>query len=297
MATIESSVAADAPEAERGNSARAAFVGRSDNSARSAPDVHRPVADSPAPQPARQYSVSLVVPAKNEARNLHTVLEHIPECVDEVILVDGRSSDVTSLMARTCRPDIKILTDPQPGKGHALRTGFAAATCDFIVAMDADGSMMPSEIPQFVYFLENGFDFVKGSRFVAGGGSLDITPLRRLGNRALLAVANTLYETQMTDLCYGFFAFRRQYLPFLELQSVGFEIETELTVRAHLAGLRIAEIPSLEMPRRTGRSGLRSFRDGQAVLRTLVRERKRTAGHDVRDEAATGEALLQATSG
>ena len=222
---------------------------------------------------AERSTVSLVIPARNEARNLATVLGDIPSCVDEVILVDGRSSDVTPLMARSCRPDIRILTDAHPGKGNALRAGFEAATGDLIVAMDADGSMLAREIPQFVHFLENGYDFVKGSRFVGGGGSLDITRLRRLGHRALVRVANVLYQAQLTDLCYGFFAFRRQYLAHLDLRSPGFEIETEITVRALVSGLRIAEIPSLEMPRRSGRSNLRAFRDGQRVLHTLLQER------------------------
>jgi cellulose synthase/poly-beta-1,6-N-acetylglucosamine synthase-like glycosyltransferase len=227
------------------------------------------------PPPFRGSSVSLVIPAKNEARNLASVLEQLPPMVDEVILVDGRSSDVTAAMALSCRPDIRILTDPEPGKGHALRTGFAAARGELIVAMDADGSMSPQELPRLVYFLEHGYDFVKGSRFVAGGGSLDLTRIRRLGNRGLLLVANTLYGSQLTDLCYGFFGFRRRYLEHLDLHSAGFEIETELTVRAVQAGLRIAEIPSLELPRRSGRSNLHAFRDGVEVLRTLWRERER----------------------
>ncbi len=220
-------------------------------------------------------TVSLVIPAKNEARNLAAVLSAVPGWIDEVILVDGQSSDVTQEMARSCRPDIVVLSEPEPGKGNALRAGFAAASGDVIVAMDADGSMSPAEIPQLLYFLEHGYDYVKGSRFVGGGGSLDITPLRKFGNRVLLAVANVLYGTRLTDLCYGFFAFRRRYLDHLDLRSAGFEIETEVTVRAVLAGLRIAEVPSLELPRRAGQSSLRSFRDGQRVLRTLLHERRR----------------------
>jgi glycosyltransferase involved in cell wall biosynthesis len=188
-------------------------------------------------------------------------------------LVDGRSTDVTQLMALSCRPDIRIVSELEAGKGNALRVGFAAATGDIIVAMDADGSMTADEIPQFLFFLEHGFDYVKGSRFVSGGGSLDITPLRRMGNRVLVGVANVLYHTKMTDLCYGFFAFHRKYLEHLDPLASGFEIETELTLRAVLAGLRVAEVPSLEMPRRSGRSSLRSFRDGTRVLRTLIRER------------------------
>jgi glycosyltransferase involved in cell wall biosynthesis len=235
-----------------------------------------------------QPTVSLVIPAKNEARNLATVLGHVPPRVGEVILVDGHSTDVTKIMAVSCRPDIRIVSQDEHGKGHALRAGFAAARGDIIVAMDADGSMAPSEIPNFIYFLEHGFDFVKGSRFIGGGGSLDLTKVRRVGNRALLAVANTLYRTTFTDLCYGYFAFYRKYLDHLDLMSSGFEIETELTIRAVRAGLRIAEIPSMEMPRRTGQSSLRSFPDGARVLRTLMRERSSAAAHRSQPAAASG---------
>jgi glycosyltransferase involved in cell wall biosynthesis len=219
-----------------------------------------------------------VIPAKNEAPNLPDVLGRIPSSVDEVILVDGQSTDVTLLMATSCRPDIRIVHERRPGKGMALQAGFHAATGDVVVAMDADGSMMPDEIPNYVHFLKNGYDFVKGSRFVGGGGSFDITKVRRMGNRMLLAVANHMHGTNFTDLCYGFFAFRRQFLEALGPLSSGFEIEAEITLRALKAGLRIAEIPSTEMPRRNGQSSLHSFPDGARVLRTVMRERSMTSG-------------------
>ena len=157
-------------------------------------------------------TVSLVIPVRNEARNIAWVLEQIADDVDEIILVDGDSTDATLITARRYRPDIKVVPQDGPGKGSALRTGFLAATGDIIVMMDADGSMAPQEIRHYLHFLANGYDFVKGSRFIGGGGSLDITPFRRLGNRFLLAVFNTLYDADLTDLCYGYCAFHRRYL-------------------------------------------------------------------------------------
>jgi glycosyltransferase involved in cell wall biosynthesis len=219
-------------------------------------------------------TVSLVIPARNEARNIAWVLEQIPHTVTEIILVDGNSTDVTLTTARSCRPDIHVVAQEGIGKGDALRAGFRAASGDVIVTMDADGSMAPQEITHYLHFLANGYDFVKGSRFVGGGGSLDITPFRKLGNRFLLAVFNRLYGARLTDLCYGFCAFHRRYLPHLSLASTGFEIEAEMTVRAMQAGLRIAEVPSLELPRRAGRSNLRAIRDGIQVLRTVLREHR-----------------------
>lgn len=237
------------------------------------PDPLRPPLRRAEDRPARRATVSLVVPARNEARNIPWVFEQIPDCVDEVLLVDGDSSDATLPMAMHCLPTVKCIRQNGPGKGNALRTGFLAATGDYVVMMDADGSMSPSEIPHYLHFLDNGFDFVKGSRFVAGGGSLDITRFRRLGNRVLLAAVNRLYGASLTDLCYGFCAFRRSFLNQLDLHADGFEIETEMITHALRSGLRIAEVPSLELPRRSGRSNLHAISDGRRVLHTLLSER------------------------
>lgn len=232
------------------------------------------------PSAAANPTVSLVIPVRNEARNIGWVLEQITYEVTEIIVVDGNSTDVTLVTARRCRPDIRVVPQQGAGKGSALRTGFLAATGDIIVMMDADGSMSPAEIPHYVHFLANGYDFVKGSRFISGGSSLDITWFRRLGNRFLLAVFNALYDGHLTDLCYGFCAFDRRYLDHLDLSATGFEIEAEITVRAMQAGLRITEVPSIELPRRSGKSNLHAIRDGIRVLRTVLRDhRSGVSGH------------------
>ncbi|MFG1931686.1 glycosyltransferase family 2 protein [Mycobacterium sp. NPDC048908] len=223
---------------------------------------------------AKSATVSLVIPVKNEARNIGWVLEQVADEVNEVILVDGNSTDATVITARSYRPDVKVVRQEDLGKGNALRAGFLAATGDIIVMMDADGSMAPQEIRHYLHFLNNGYDFVKGSRFIAGGGSLDITPFRRLGNRFLLGVFNSLYNGDLTDLCYGFVAFHRRYLETMALSATGFEIEAEMVVRAMQGGLRIAEVPSLELPRRAGSSNLHSIRDGTRVLRTVLRDHR-----------------------
>jgi glycosyltransferase involved in cell wall biosynthesis len=221
----------------------------------------------------RRHTVTIIVPALNEERNIGWVLERLPAVVDEVVLVDGYSEDRTVATARAARPDIVVVTENGCGKGSALRAGFAAATSDFIVMIDADGSMDPQEIDRFVTPLMNGYDFVKGSRFLTGGGSKDFTALRRLGNHLFVWMANAMFLIRFTDLCYGFCSFRRDCLPALAPTAQGFEIETELAVHAVKANLRIAEVPSVELPRRHGTSNLHTFRDGQRVLRTLLRER------------------------
>ena len=217
--------------------------------------------------------VSVVIPTLNEERNVGWVLERLPDVVDEVILVDGRSTDDTVAVARSMRPDLRVVLETTPGKGAALRAGFAAARGEYVVMIDADGSMDPAEIVRFVDALQGGCDFVKGSRFAAGGGTADMSTIRRLGNGALRSAVNLLYRTDFTDLCYGFIGFRRERLAALRLASQGFEIETEMIARAVVASLRIAEIASFEAERRHGESNLNAWRDGRRALRTLLHQR------------------------
>jgi glycosyltransferase involved in cell wall biosynthesis len=222
---------------------------------------------------AGSVGVSLVIPAKNEARNIGWVLERVPDSVDEIILVDGDSTDDTVAVSRAIRPDLRVVRQARPGKGAALRAGFAAARGDVIVMIDADRSMDPAEIGRYLDRLDEGYDLVKGSRFMLDGGTTDMELLRRFGNAGLRGLANGLYGTRFTDLCYGFVAFRRDRLQRMALASDGFEIETEIVVRAVKSGLRIAEVPSFEAPRAFGESNLNTWRDGFRVLNTMLRHR------------------------
>jgi glycosyltransferase involved in cell wall biosynthesis len=158
------------------------------------------------------------------------------------------------------------------GKGAALRSGFAAATGDIIVMLDADGSMDPAEIPAYVGQLLAGADFVKGSRFAQGGGTADMTALRRAGNWGLTQLVRGLFGGRFSDLCYGYAAFWSRVLPTLALTADGFEIETEMNVRALRRRLRVAEVPSFEAERIHGESNLRTFHDGWRVLKAIGRE-------------------------
>jgi glycosyltransferase involved in cell wall biosynthesis len=238
----------------------------------------------PAPEGSKS-SVSIVIPAKNEARNLPHVLARLPEDC-EVILVDGNSTDDTVDVARHLMPGITVIGQTRQGKGNALACGFATAKGDFIVMIDADGSNDPNEIPRFVAALKEGADFAKGSRFLTGGGSADISLVRRFGNFWLNRIVNLLYGTRYTDLCYGYNAFRRECLDVMNLGAIeiegcgredmlwgdGFEVETLINVRIAKAGLRVTEVPSFETVRHFGVSNLNAFSDGLRVLRTIRAE-------------------------
>jgi glycosyltransferase involved in cell wall biosynthesis len=224
---------------------------------------------------AHAPGISVVIPTLNEAANLPHVFARLPLSIDEVVIVDGHSVDDTVAVARALRPDVRIVLQDGRGKGNALACGFAAANGDIIVMLDGDGSTDPAEIPRFVEALLAGHDFAKGSRFAHGGGSADITGVRRLGNRALSTLVNVLFRTRYSDLCYGYNAFWRHCLPHIHVTCSGFEVETLINIRIARARLAVAEIPSMEYQRLFGESNLNAVRDGLRVLHTIVRERVR----------------------
>jgi glycosyltransferase involved in cell wall biosynthesis len=216
--------------------------------------------------------VSVVMPTLNEAPNLAHVIPRIPRWVHELVLVDSASVDGTVAAARALWPGVVVVEQPRLGKGAALRAGFAAATGDIIVMLDADCSTDPAEIPLFVGALLAGADVAKGSRYAQGGGSADITLLRSAGNLAFTLLTRVLFRNRCTDLCYGYNAFWQEVVPVLDLDADGFEIEAMMNLRSLRAGLRVVEVPSFEALRRYGSSNLRTFRDGWRVLRTILGE-------------------------
>jgi glycosyltransferase involved in cell wall biosynthesis len=221
--------------------------------------------------------VTVVLPAMNEAENLRHVLPRIPGWVHEVILVDGGSTDATVDVARRLLPGIRVVCQTGQGKGDALRQGFAAASGDVIVMLDADGSTDPAEIPFFVGALLAGADFAKGTRYAQGGGSADLGWLRSLGNRSLTVMCRLLFGSRCTDLCYGYNAFWSATIRLLDLDADGFDVEAQMNVRALRAGLRVVEVPSFESERHFGVSNLRTWTDGWLVLTTMLREWRTSA--------------------
>jgi glycosyltransferase involved in cell wall biosynthesis len=220
-------------------------------------------------------SVSVVIPTLNEADNLRLLLPTIPGWVSEVIIVDGRSTDETVRVAEAFARErhVSIVMESRKGKGAALRAGFHSALSDIIVALDADCSMHPCEILLLTAALMAGADFAKGSRFIQGGGTADMSRFRSVGNWGLMQIVNVLYGGSFSDLCYGYFAFWRRHLSVIDPTCDGFEVETFIKLQALKANLRIAEVPSFETLRVHGASNLRAIPDGLRVLRTILRER------------------------
>jgi glycosyltransferase involved in cell wall biosynthesis len=253
--------------------------------------------------------VSVVIPARNEARNLEIILPKLPP-VYEVILVDGNSVDDTIATAQRVMPDIRVVHQTRKGKGNALACGFEAVTGDVVVMFDADCSADPDEIPRFVQALVEGADVAKGTRYSLGGGSDDITIVRNMGNRGLNMLCNIILGTRYSDLCYGYNAFWADVLPEIGLLSSelpkpsdgsmlwgdGFEIETVLTCRWSAAELAITEVPSHEKLRVHGSSNLNAVTDGIRVLKSIMHERRRAADAQARARLAPVPARVVPTA-
>jgi glycosyltransferase involved in cell wall biosynthesis len=209
----------------------------------------------------------------NEAQNLPLVLPYLPlDWVDEVILVDGQSSDSTVEIASKLLPMIKVVMESRAGKGHALQAGYRAASGDVLIVLDGDGSHDPREIPRYVAALMEGADFVKGSRFAPGGGTTDMPRNRQFGNGVFVFLVNVLFRATFTDLCYGYHAFWKYCLNWIHIpEAQGFEIDTALYIGALRQRLRITEVPSFEGYRFYGKGKLKTIPDGFRVLLSIAR--------------------------
>ncbi|WP_245908391.1 glycosyltransferase family 2 protein [Pseudosporangium ferrugineum] len=229
--------------------------------------------------------MTVVIPALNEEDNLPLVLENLPP-VDEVVVVDGRSDDDTVAVAREVRPDVVVVRQTRSGKGNALACGFAAATGDIVVTVNADGSADPQEIPRFVDALLSGAEAAHGSRFRYGGDHRDALPAERLGHAVLSRLVNLLFRTRFTDLSCGYNAYWRELLPVLGLPGPevpglrrgrlawgdGPESETLITIRMATRGLRVVEVATIGYPRIHGDRPRRLLPAALRVLRTVVTE-------------------------
>lgn len=215
-------------------------------------------------------SVTVIIPAYNEEKNIGEVLDRIPEFVDEVIVVDDGSGDSTYSVAyeRALRnPRIKALKlKKNSGKGAAMREGIKHANGDVVVFMDADGQHLPEEIEKLVRpIVEGKADIVIGARKFEVAGK---RPIHRMLSNIIttrlirLKLGQYVYDTQS-----GFRAYRREFLP--EIESDRYEVETEMLIKAAKKGARIKEVP-VSMIYGNEKSNFK-FEDVLRFLRVLIK--------------------------
>ena len=223
-------------------------------------------------------NVSIIVPTLNEADNLKELLDSLLkfDFLQEIIFIDAHSNDGTEELMRSYMKEHEKITfflQKSKGKGAALIEGFQKAKGEIIVIIDADLSHDISEIPALIKPIQEGTaDAVLASRFLADGGSEDITKFRIFGNWVFCSLVNLFWHVNYTDLCYGFRAFKGEMIPKLELKTTGVEIETELSIEIAKKNIKFVEIPSYEYARKAGTGKLRTFQDGYRILSTIFQK-------------------------
>ena len=224
---------------------------------------------TPSPEPL----VSVVLPCLNEEAAIGSCIQKIQSTLaganisGEIVVSDNGSTDSSVAIAE--RLGARVVHQPERGYGNAYLKGFDAARGRYLIMGDADDTYDFTLIPRFLELLDQGYDFVTGSRYL-DGGQRHITPLHRIfGNPALTAILNRLFGTRYTDVYCGFRGFSRRAYDLIRPISPGMEFNLELAINAGLAGLRVTEIPIVLGPRK-GESKLRTVRDGWRSLRMML---------------------------
>ncbi|MCX4241965.1 glycosyltransferase family 2 protein [Paraliomyxa miuraensis] len=217
-------------------------------------------------------TTTAIIAALDEAGAIGEVVRGCLRHVDEVVVVDDGSTDDTA--DRAARAGARALrNDRNRGKGASLRRAAAQARGELLVTLDGDGQDDPGDIPRLLAALHEGADLVIGSRFAGRLEPGAITPVNRMGNLALTAALNLLYGVRLSDTQAGLRAIRHTLWRSLPLRADRYEVETEVLVRALLAGARVTEVPVTRHPRTHGRSALHGLRDGSRILACMLRLR------------------------
>lgn len=216
--------------------------------------------------------IAVIIPCLNESAAIARVVRdcraHLPKA--DIYVLDNGSDDDTGEIA--LQAGAKVIHSPQRGKGNVLRHAFRIIDADYFIMIDGDGTYPVTEAPRLLALAsECNYEMVMGSRLQLGKPEA-FRPLHYFGNRLLTSLVRLLFGFPVQDLLTGFRIFSRRFAQEVHLISSGFEIETELTIRAMAQNLAFVEIP-ISYGERTegGKSKLRTFRDGWRILLTIVR--------------------------
>jgi dolichol-phosphate mannosyltransferase len=214
------------------------------------------------PSPQADWGVSVVIPTKNEEGLIGEMIDAVHPHANEVLVVDGHSSDRTREIAEG--KGVRVILDGGRGKGEALRRSFGEARHEILVFIDADGSHDPNDIPRLVEPIRQGrADLVIASRTRGGSDELHGTVeqlLRYVGSQLIMLAINYRWHVSLTDSQNGFRAIRRDVALSLDLRADLTTIEQEMLMRALKHGYRVGEVASHEFERRWGVSKVNVWR-------------------------------------
>jgi len=241
--------------------------------------VGRPVR----PFPDRKFSATILVPCRNERGNIESAIQRMPKfgSAQEIIFVEGNSSDGTFEECERIRDaykdqwDIKVLKQDGKGKGDAVRKGFAAATGDVLMILDADLTMPPESLPKYHAVIETGkADFVNGTRLIYPMEDEAMRALNLIANRFFAYLFSYLVNTRMTDtLCGTKVLLRKDYEVLVRERGYFGNFDPfgdfDLIFGAAKQNLKIIETPIHYKARTFGETQISRFRDGWLLLKMV----------------------------
>ena len=217
-----------------------------------------------------QPKIAVLIPCYNEEATIVDVVRDFQAQLPaaDICVFDNNSSDRT--VQKAMEANAKVFHERRQGKGFVVRSMFRGVEADIYVLVDGDGTYPAASAPELIApLLNDDADMVIGSRLHAQSQSV-FRPANRLGNGLFLLLMNSIFRVHLTDLLSGYRAFNRKFVKGIPLFGGGFEIETELTIKALERGYKVVEVPVDLAARPAGsHSKIRLVRDSVIILNTM----------------------------
>jgi glycosyltransferase involved in cell wall biosynthesis len=220
-------------------------------------------------------NVSVIIPAYNESKNIEQVIKDLKkssDAINEIIVVDDGSTDDTAELAQSAGAKL-VRFSHNKGKGEALKAGIKEAGSDFLLFIDGDCQDAPEDAPALFQGLEQGYEFVIGSRYSGVFEKGAIKKINYIGTVFFTKIVNSLFRAKISDSQAGFRAVKSDSVRKWHLRSRTYEIETEMLIRAIKDNLKILEVPVTRRKRASGKSRFNRIIHGTRILLTILRER------------------------
>ncbi len=208
--------------------------------------------------------LSLIVPAYNEAENIVDVLKTIEKTLDmdhEVVVVNDHSSDATAELVGKLSAEygnIRLVENADDkGFANALKTGFRNSYADIVIPVMGDLCDDLSTIPKMLEKIKEGYDVACGSRYISGGARLGGPRVKGILSRFSGASLHYLFGIPLSDMPNSFKMYRRKVIESVDIKAKSFEISMEILLKAHFAGFKIAEVPTVWKERTKGKSSFK----------------------------------------
>lgn len=207
------------------------------------------------------------MPVLNEAEGLSCVLKSIPDCLDEIIVVDNGSTDASVSIARQF--GVRVIQEPKRGYGRAVGAGITASQGDILALSDADATYPVDRLPEVLSFMGQGnFDFVSGCRFpLENKRSMPLVNV--VANRGISWLVRALFKIPIRDAESGFMVFHKRIMETITAHHPGMGFSQEMKIKAWLSGKRCAEM-HIPYHRRAGKTKFRTVNDALGNLRGLL---------------------------